>query len=241
MSNIILACSSLKEYVDAAQNKMNTSWPVILVDRALHVEPADMKAAIAEKISQLFSGPDAPDASEAPDAPASLDPADTTILVAMGFCGGTWDHVSFPCRVVVPRVDDCISLLLTTDDAYQPNRKELGHLYLYESDPKDFSALHLIRDGGTADPSYRGMSQADLFRYWFTGYHAMDIIDTGLNPCYEVPYVEAAQKEADVINADLGYVQGSNLILEKLVSGRWDAQFLVLEPGRTAIHGDFFE
>ncbi len=229
MSNIILACSSLKEYVDAAQNKMNTSWPVILVDRALHVEPADMKAAIAEKISQLFSGPDAP------------DPADTTILVAMGFCGGTWDHVSFPCRVVVPRVDDCISLLLTTDDTYQPNRKELGHLYLYESDPKDFSALHLIRDGGTADPSYRGMSQADLFRYWFTGYHAMDIIDTGLNPCYEVPYVEAAQKEADVINADLGYAQGSNLILEKLVSGRWDAQFLVLEPGRTAIHGDFFE
>jgi len=229
MSNIILACSSLTEYVDAAQKKMNTNWPVILVDRALHVEPADMKAAIKEKISQLFS------------SPAALDPADTTILVAMGFCGGTWDHVSFPCRVVIPRVDDCISLLLTTDDTYQPNRKELGHLYLYESDPKDFSALHLIRDGGTADPSYRGMSQADLFRYWFTGYHAMDIIDTGLNPCYEVPYVEAAQKEADVINADLGYAQGSNLILEKLVSGRWDAQFLVLEPGRTAIHGDFFE
>ena len=253
MSNIILACSSLTEYVNAAQKKMNTNWPVILVDRALHVEPADMKAAIKEKISQLFSSPaepDAPDSPNAPDAPASpnapnapaaLDPADTTILVAMGFCGGTWDHVSFPCRVVIPRVHDCISMLLTTDDAYQPNRKELGHLYLYESDPKDFSALHLIRDGGTADPSYRGMSQADLFRYWFTGYHAMDIIDTGLNPCYEVPYVEAAQKEADVINADLGYAQGSNLILEKLVSGRWDAQFLVLEPGRTAIHGDFFE
>ena len=250
MSNIILACSSLTEYVNAAQKKMNTNWPVILVDRALHVEPADMKAAIAEKISQLFSSPAAPASPDAlhspaspaaPHAPAALDPADTTILVAMGFCGGTWDHVSFPCRVVIPRVDDCISLLLTTDDTYQPNRKELGHLYLYESDPKDFSALHLIRDGGTADPSYRGMSQADLFRYWFTGYHAMDIIDTGLNPCYEVPYVEAAQKEADRINAELGYAQGSNLMMEKLVSGRWDEQFLVAEPGHVIKHSDFFE
>ena len=238
---------------------MGTSWPVVVVDRSHHVEPAEMKQVVSEaiaRITQEYSGSESVRSGQrSTESNAGRQGADNkagpqgagnsaeplTVLVSMGFCGGTWDHVSFPCRVVIPRVDDCISLLLTTDDTYQPNRKELGHLYLYESDPKDFSALHLIRDGGTADPSYRGMSQADLFRYWFTGYHAMDIIDTGLNPCYEVPYVEAAQKEADVINADLGYAQGSNLILEKLVSGRWDAQFLVLEPGRTAIHGDFFE
>ena len=136
----------------------------------------------------------------------------------MGFCGGAWDHVSFPCRVVIPRVDDCVSMLLAVDDRPIPNRKEIGHLYLYESDPAEFSALTLLHDGGTADEIYRGMSRDDLFRYWFGNYHAMDIIDTGLNPCYDVAYVEAAQREADAINAALDYAPGSNLILEKLVS-----------------------
>ncbi len=257
---VILSCSSLIEYVDAAQKAMGTDWPVVVVDRSYHAEPAEMKQVVKETIEGILSGripvdpdgftagqPDSPEGNSSgrPDGPAEqtagIDPADLTVLVAMGFCGGSWDHVSFPCRVVIPRTDDCISILLATDDQYIPNRKELGHLYLYESDPKDFSALHLLRDGGTADETYRGMSREDLFRYWFGNYHAMDIIDTGLNPCYEVPYVEAAQKEADLINADLGYAQGSNRMMEKLVSGRWDDQFLVAEPGHVIKHSDFFD
>ena len=49
-----------------------------------------------------------------------------------------------------------------------------------------------------------------------------------------------AQKNADMIHAALDYVQGSNRILEKLVSGEWDEQFLVAEPGHLIRHGDFF-
>lgn len=245
MSTYILSCSSLKEYVEAAQDAMGTSHPVVYVDRSHHVEPSEMKEVIRAAIEEILK---AHRRIEKPSSLPASDPkafreefSDITILVAMGFCGGTWDHVSFPCRVVIPRADDCISILLATDDENVPNRKELGHLYLYESDPKEFSALHLIHDGGTADETYRGMSRDDLFRYWFGNYHAMDIIDTGLNPCYEESYVEAAQKEADEINADLGYAEGSNRILEKLVSGRWDEQFIVAEPGKLIKHADFFD
>lgn len=239
---VILSCSSLIEYVNAAQKTMGTHWPVVVVDRSHHAEPAEMKQVVKETIEKILSGCIPADPDSPQETPSGRpDPADVTILVAMGFCGGSWDHVSFPCRVVIPRTDDCISILLATDDKYIPNRKELGHLYIYESDPKDFSALQLLRDGGTADETYRNMSRDDLFRYWFGNYYAMDMIDTGLNPCYEVPYVEAAQKEADRINAELGYAQGSNLMMEKLVSGRWDEQFLVAEPGHVIKHSDFFE
>jgi len=212
--------------VDAAQEAMGTSWPVVVVDRSHHVEPQEMKEELKKAVDELLE-----------EVPAE----DLTVLISMGFCGGAWDHVSFPCRVVIPRADDCISIMLCTDDKCVPNRKEMGHLYLYEKDPADFSALKMIHDGGTADETYRGMSSEDLFRYWFGNYHAMDIIDTGLNPCYDVPYVEAAQKEADVINAELGYVQGSNHMLEKLVSGQWDEQFIVAEPGHLIKHSDFFD
>ena len=62
----------------------------------------------------------------------------------MGFCGGSWDQVTAPCRIVIPRVDDCVSLLLQRGDGYVPNLKEMGHLYLYEKDVSDAGAEEAV-------------------------------------------------------------------------------------------------
>lgn len=221
MRTAIITCSSLERYLAAAQRSQGTNHPVIVCDRLFHVEPEKLKAEIARLIAALPQPPE-------------------TLLVAMGFCGGAWDHVRFPFRVVVPRVDDCVSLLLATDDACVPNRKALGHLYLYEDDPAEFSARSLMRDYSREDPTFAGLDEETLFHMWFDNYHALDIIDTGMNDCYAEGYVAAAQQNADQIGATLDFVPGSNRILEKLVSGRWDDQFIVAEPGQTLRHGDFF-
>ena len=220
MNPIILSCSSLREFVDLAQENAGTSYPVTEVDRNFHAEPGEMKNKLAEMIREL---------------PSEYD----TILVAMGFCGGAWDHVSFDRRIVIPRVDDCISLLMSVDDEFIPNRKEPGHLYLYETDPDDFSAISLMRNGYQSR-DLKGLDQKYLFSMLTQGYTHMDIVDTGLNPCYEVEYVEKAQAQADELHADLDFVPGGVYLLEKLFSGRWDEQFLVAEPGEMLLHGKFF-
>ena len=222
MNAMILACSSLTPFVQKAQERCGTSWPITELDRSDHGEPATMQRHILERIAAL---------------PAEYD----TVLVAMGFCGGAWEQVTVDRRVVIPRVDDCVSLLLHTDERYCPNRKEPGHLYLFENDPKDFSALTLCRDPDKLDPELRRFDPDFVFHMLFDGYRHMDIIDTGLNDCYSEAYVAAAQEEADRIGAELDYVQGGTLLLEKLVSGRWDRQFLVAEPGQRIRHGSFFE
>ena len=88
---------------------------------------------------------------------------------------------------------------------------------------------------------YEGVSQEMLFHMYFDSYTNLDIVDTGLNDCYSEEYAQKAQENADLIHAALDYVQGSNRMLEKLVGGRWDKQFLVADPGRLIKHGDFFE
>ena len=221
MKKAIVTCSSLQEFVEAVQDRTGGTDPVYTVDRQYHVEPEQMKQRVRSCIEQI---------------PAEYD----TILIAMGFCGGVWDHVAFDRRIVIPRVDDCVSLLLQTDDRYIPNRKEPGHLYLYETRPEDFSALHLMRDASAADPELAGVGRELLFHMWFDNYRHMDIIDTGLNDCYAESYVQAAQDNADQIGAALDYVQGSLRMLEKLLTGVWDEQFLVAEPGHVIVHGDFF-
>lgn len=221
IKNLILTCSSLETYVQRAQERMHTSHPVLVIDRIYHVEPETMKQVIRQELEKRDWMPE-------------------TLLVAMGFCGGVWDQVSAQVRTVIPRVDDCVSLLLAVDDRYVPNRKESGHLYLYEDDPKSFSALSLLKDYRNASKEFQGIDADTLFHMWFDQYYYLDIIDTGYNDCYEESYVEQAQKNADMIHAALDYVQGSNRILEKLVSGDWDEQFLVAEPGHLIRHGDFF-
>lgn len=220
MRACILTCSSLTEFVTEAQRRQKTHWYVVEVDRALHAEPEEMQRTVQSMLAQI---------------PTEYD----TILVAMGFCGGVWSQVLCDRRMVIPRVDDCVSLLLHTDDQSPPNCKEPGHLYLYETDPTQFSALTLLH-GEILDPSLKDLDPNWLRQMWFGNYHSMDIIDTGLNDCYSEEYVLAAQDQANEIGATLDFVPGSLGLLEKLVSGRWDHQFVVAEPGHVLRHGDFF-
>lgn len=207
---VILACSSMLLHVKAAQECMHTKFDVVELDRRLHADPKQMRSSILETLSAL------PDYYE-------------TVLVAMGFCGGSWDHIPLSRRVVIPKVDDCITLLLHTDNTAHGNLKQTGHMYFRDCDTGAYSIEamkeKLCRDYGTE-------TGTAIFGMWFEHYTNADIIDTGAYDCYSEAYVAQAQKNADLIRCTLGYVEGSNVILEKLVSGRWDAQFLVLEPGQ---------
>ena len=73
MSTIILSCTTLLENVRQAQITCATDFPVVELDRKYHEEPEKMREHILETLSQL---------------PAKVD----TVLVAMGFCGGSWQQ-----------------------------------------------------------------------------------------------------------------------------------------------------
>ena len=93
MNCVILSCSTLTDYVQAAQETCHTDFPVVFLDRRYHVEPNRMRAHILEMLQNL---------------PDEID----TVLVAMGFCGGSWQDVICAKRLVIPRVDDCVSLVV---------------------------------------------------------------------------------------------------------------------------------
>lgn len=206
---VILSCSSLKDYVEAAQRAVGTAFPVIYLNRVYHRDPQEMREHVLEELGRL--------------------PEDVgTVLVSMGFCGGSWEDVEVPCRVVLPRIDDCVSLLLQTTDEPVSDLKEPGHLYVREKNPRRES-FHAIFDRLTRD-----VGEETKRRYhadWMRLYSRIDIMDTGLNDCRRPDYRAVVQADADWLGASLGYVPGGTHLMEKLFSGRWDGQFLVLEKG----------
>lgn len=208
-NTIILACGNLRFHLDAAQEKMNTSFPIIELDTSYHSNPELMRSKIIETINML---------------PSSVN----TILVCMGYCGGSWKDIKCDKTVIIPRLDDCVTLLLTTDNEWHPNLKKTGCLYLKDSNDNTLSISnikkHLIETMGEK----RGQKMFDL---WFDSYHTVSIIDTGIYDCHSKEYVESANENAALIHSKVEYIKGSNLILEKLVSGNWDEQFMILQPG----------
>ena len=136
----------------------------------------------------------------------------------------------------MPKVDDCITLLMHTDDKWYPNLKKGGHLYLTDTVDGDLS-IENIRQG--LIERYGEKKGLMVFDIWFESYRSVDIIDTGVYDCYSRDYVARAKANADLIQCPICYVAGSNLLLEKLVSGRWDHQFLIGEAGDTFREEDF--
>ncbi|MBQ9060618.1 MAG: DUF1638 domain-containing protein [Firmicutes bacterium] len=207
-NTVILGCSSLKDPIEQAQRQAGTSFPVLFLNRLYHRDPAEMRAHILDALKEL---------------PEEI----STVLVAMGYCGGSWEQVKVPCRLVMPRVDDCISLLLQCGDEPSYDLKEPGHLYIREKDPGEMSFRrifeHMTKD---IDEETRKKYHDDWKQY----YHEIDIIDTGLYDCRSEEYVEKVRKDADWLEAKLAFVPGGIHLLEKLLRGQWDDQFLIMEP-----------
>ena len=208
---VILGCTSLKEYVDETQRKLGTSIPAKYVSRLYHRDPQEMKEHLLEALKDLPEGTD-------------------TVLVSMGFCGGSWEDVRAPYRLVIPRVDDCVSLLLQLGDEVRSNLKEDGHLYVRHKDPskESFKAIfdHM------ADSQDLDQETRDKYhKVWQSYYSEIDIMDTGINGSTMPDYEETVRRDAEWLGAALAHVPAGTHLLEKLIKGEWDEQFLVLEPG----------
>ncbi len=206
-ATVVLACSSLKDYVEAAQKTVGSCFPVVYLNRIYHRDPQEMRQHILEYLADL---------------PQNV----TTVLVAMGFCGGSWEKVQVPCRMVMPKIDDCVSLLLQTTDTPIFDLKKQGHLYVREKDPRRES-FHAIFDKLTQDTDEE--TKRRYYEDWKKMYSHIDIMDTGLNDCHNGEYRAVVQEDAQWLEAELSYVQGGTYLLEKLFSGDWDEQFLILE------------
>ena len=204
--------------VAAAQRKMGTGYPVRCVDRRYHAEPKEMRLQLIAALGGLAGEFD-------------------TVLVAMGFCGGSWESVYAPLRVVAPRADDCITILLNTDGAPHENLKEPGHIYIRDTDTGRYS-LEGLRE--SVCERYGREQGLALFDKWFASYTHADIIDTGTYDSRAEDFLAQARRGAEITRCELRHVPGGSVVLEKLVSGDWDDLFVVAEAGETLTREMFF-
>jgi hypothetical protein len=180
------------------------------LDQGLHRTPEKLRERLQQEIDSI-------DADE--------------ILLGYGLCGnGVAGLSSSRARLVVPRVDDCIAILLGSFDRYQDEFRKVpgtywfsyGWIELAENDPyKEYKRCVLKYGEETARWVAGEMMK---------GYQRVALIDTGVYPVEQIRGY--AMEFADFFGLRYEEMYGGEALVRDLLSPEArDGQFVAVEPG----------
>jgi hypothetical protein len=211
----VIACATV---IEEMLPFIPTEMAYQVLDFGLHLSPGKLKEKLQDEIDI-----------------SSLDY--DTILLGYGLCSlAVVGLMAKSCSLVIPKVDDCIAIFLGSSQAYsEQTKKEPGTYYLTKG---------WIEVADTPFDEYErlvtkyGQERADyIMKAMLKHYTRLVYIDTG--HADKQPYLDYARKTADQFNLRFEEIPGSNELVLKMLTGPWDDDFLIVEPGHTITYMDF--
>ncbi|MBI2954307.1 MAG: DUF1638 domain-containing protein [Chloroflexi bacterium] len=210
----VLGCATI---VEALRPRLPAEVTCETLDFGLHVQPSNLRTALQQAI----------DASEHHDV----------IVLGYGLCSmAVIGLVSRSSTLVVPRVDDCIGLFLGSRRAYREQaRNQPGTYYLTKGwiDVGDTPFAEYERVAAKHGPE-RARRVMDAYLRHYT---RLVLINTGEEDRDQ--YQAYARRSAARFGLSYEEISGSTALVEKLIHGPWDEEFVVVPPGRAIDYGDF--
>ena len=217
MISKLIVCEPVMEEL-APLLPSETEKPKVL-EFGLHIHPHKLHATLKEEIEQ-----------------AEKEGVDTVIL-GYGMCSkGTVGLLSSSCRLVVPRVDDCIGLFLTTKSYKEQLYREAGTFFLTKGWMNTEESL--FSPNGHFSKRYDEKTRDMLIRTLLRNYTRLALIDMGSYPIDG--YRSYLEEQARKYGLRYEEIPGTAVLLKKLISGRWDEDFIVVEPGQEITFEMFF-
>lgn len=206
METAILACQTLADELQSAVVETGCSHSIIWVESGLHRSIKSLHLRLQQELNSIGNA--------------------EQVLLAFGFCGNALLGIKAPnFRLIFPRVDDCITLLLGP----QEKSKKTGTYYMtrgwleYENNIwQEYQEL----------VNRYGQAKADrVFKVMLAGYQKLAVIDTG---GYSLKgFLGKSAGVAEALGLKHQVVPGTLRYLKKLLTGPWDDEFVVIEPGET--------
>ena len=162
------------------------------------------------------------------------------ILLGFGLCSeGVPGLQTSRARLVVPRADDCIAIFLGSRKAYQEQFQKAPGTYYYTKKNIDENwgplAMYLGQHEWTR--KYDRETAQWVAREMIKNYTRFVFIDTGgPDPG---PYAEYVRKAAEIFGLQYEVLPGTLSMLEQLLHGPWDEQFVTADAGQRISMGMF--
>jgi len=207
MSTVVLACQTISDEMNLAMKLTGAQYPVCWVESGLHNSPQKLKARIQEEINKIDCA--------------------STILLAFGYCGLALSGIkSNYARLILPKVDDCISLLLGSNKLRIDISREKP-TYFFTRGWIDCERS-LLGEYEHCVQKYGQKRGTKIMQTLFKEYKCMAVIDTGAyNPA---DCIEKTRDLAASFGLEHTLIKGSLYLFEKLLLGPWDEDFVIAEP-----------
>jgi hypothetical protein len=226
---LVLACDVLARPVYLCAARSPHVVDLRLFERGLHNEPARLRDVLQREIDAAPPGYDA-------------------VVLGYGLCGGATAGIearSTP--VVLPRAHDCITLFLGARERYAAEF-DASTTYWYVNDQVErnqgYSATSVgLGVSGDSDDDMDAVRAEYVEKYgednaeylmevmgaWKSHYQRAAFV--GMGVADEAASVAYAREQADRRGWGFDRLEGSLVLLRKLIDGAWDDDILTLEPG----------
>lgn len=214
MDYVVIACQTIRDELMKAVNETGCSYPIIWVDSKLHVDPAKLRAGLQQELDGL----------------QGIDCA----LFAFGSCGnGLVDLHATTSDLIIPKTDDCISMVLSEPGRIFERQKDTYFLTKGWIE----SSKGLLNEYHYTLQRYGEKRTKRIFDLMLGHYRNLMLIDTEAYDLAE--WLGKAEELAEKTNLTLTTTKGSIWFLKQLLTGPYDKNFCYINKGETVNIGHF--
>ena len=207
MRKVILACNTIANELNQAMEQAGVNHPILWIESGLHDFPQKLKARLQEEL----------------DALTDVD----WVLLAFGFCGNAVLGLKTGnFHLVIPRADDCISLLIGSEQERRKISSANGTYFLTKGWVDN--ERNIWKEYKTTVDKY-GKERADgLSKSMLRHYRHLGIIDTGAYDLQE--FLNTSHLIARDLDLEHVIIPGTTKYFCKLLTGPYDEDFIVIAP-----------
>lgn len=217
MKRTIIACAMLEDELNAVYKKLDCTYPIVWLERGYHNNPEILRTKLQETIDSLQNQDE--------------------LLLCYGLCGnGTAGITSKKARLILPKFDDCLNMILCDGNRSCRGLVQPGTMYLTKGWTKDTEGI--LQQYDELLEEYDEETRDDIIEMMYAYYNSVTVIDTGCYPMEET--MEYAKKACELMDFELKTAEGYTIMIEKLLSGDWDDNYIQIEPEQT-IREESFE
>lgn len=212
MKTVVICCETLKNELNTIFQQKGISLPVIWISSDYHNNPAILRKKLQSEID-------------------GLDGYDR-IFLGFGCCGNsTIGLTATTAEMIIPKANDCIDILLSRKD--KKLERKIGTYFLSKGWLQS-ATKGIINEHQQLIERYGEEKAQLLLKTMLNQYYFLMFIDSGVSDGDELNHLlEISEKFASAANLELVVEKGLFWLLQALVEGPWEEDFIVIKKGET--------
>ncbi len=204
---VVIACRIVEKEVETIMAEENLDHTIIWLDSGLHDRPKNLKEELKKVLDEV---------------------TDDLVILTFGLCGeSTLDLCANGRELILPRTDDCISMLLGSQSRRKQLNAELAALYLTEGWTNGTKTP--LSEYEHAKEKYDEETADMIMEMMYQHYRTLALIDNGITDMEE--FARICQPIAEISGTEEKIIDGTLDWIRTLLTGPWDEERFIVKHG----------